>query len=169
VQVSRRIRAGQIVARNVGERRSCCLWNAPFFDPYAGWNARMTAALLGPFLEGTRAQGAYLSAPTFSLHVRPGCDSYQASAVLLAGIAAFPAPLARKLIGAGLGVAALQALNLGRLAVLLWTGVHHRTLFERMHLEILPAVFVVAALVLLLGWATWVRGSPAPPAVAASR
>ncbi len=140
------------------------LWHAPFFEPYAALNARLTAALLRPFLEGVQAQGGYLMAPTFSLQVRPGCDSYQASVVLLAGIIAFPAPLARKLIGAALGVACLLVLNLLRLAALLWTGIHHGALFARMHLEILPAVFVAAALFLLLSWALWARRAPASAA-----
>lgn len=134
------------------------LWHARFFDPYAELNARATAALLAPFLEGASAQGAYLVAPTFSLLVRPGCDSYQATAVLLAGVAAFPAPLARKLVGAAVGAGCLLALNLLRLGALLWTGVHHAALFQRMHIEILPAVFVGAALFLLLAWAMWARG-----------
>lgn len=138
------------------------LWSAPVFEPYAALNARLTAVLLGPFLEGTQAHGAVLSAPAYSIQVRPGCDGYQASAVLLAGILAFPAPRARKWIGATLGIALLLLLNLLRLAALLWTGVHHAALFQRMHLEILPAVFVGAALFLLLGWALWARGASGP-------
>ena len=136
------------------------LWYAPFFEPYAALNARLTAVLLRPFLEGTQALGGYLTTPTFGFQVRPGCDSYQATAVLFAGIVAFPAALARKLIGAAVGAVCLLVLNLLRLAALLWTGVHHGALFDRMHLEILPAVFVGTALFLLLTWAVWARGSP---------
>jgi len=136
------------------------LWSVPVFAPYAELNARWSAALLAPFLEGVRAQDGYLIAPAFSIQVRPGCDSYQASAVLLAGIVAFPAPLARKLIGAIVGSLCLLVLNLFRLATLQWTGSRHRALFDSMHLEILPAVFVGAALFLLLSWALWVRASP---------
>jgi exosortase/archaeosortase family protein len=137
------------------------LWHASLFEAYAGLNVRLTAALLRPFLAGTEATGPYLIAPAFSMQVRPGCDSFQASAVLFAGIFAFPAPLARKLAGAVIGGVALLVLNLLRLAVLLWTGVHHGALFQRMHLEVLPAVFVVAALFLLLAWALWARRAPA--------
>jgi exosortase/archaeosortase family protein len=133
------------------------LWHARWFTPYAEVNAYLTAVLLGPFLEGARASGEHLVSPTFSILVRPGCDSYQASAVLLAGIAAFPAALGRKLLGALVGVGCLMLLNLARLGALLWTGVHHRERFELMHLEVLPAVFVGASLLLLLGWALWAR------------
>jgi len=142
------------------------LWSGPLFDPYAALNARWTTALLAPFLDGARAEGAYLVTPTFSMQVRPGCDGFQASAVLLAGIVAFPATMRRKWIGALLGIGALLVLNLARLGVLLWTGVHARGSFQSMHLEILPAVFVGVALFLLLGWAVWARGAtercPAP-------
>jgi exosortase/archaeosortase family protein len=137
------------------------LWSEVLFAPYAELNARWSAVILGPFLEGAWAQDGYLMTPAFSIQVRPGCDSYQASAVLLAGIVAFPAPLARKLIGATVGSACLLVLNLLRLAMLQWTGSRHRALFESMHLEILPAAFVGAALFLLLSWALWARASPA--------
>ena len=92
--------------------------------------------------------------------VLPRCDSYQASAVLLAGILAFPAPLARKWIGAAVGVAFLMLLNLGRLVVLLWVSLEHPTLFQTMHFEVLPGVFLLVALGLWLGWMSWVRRAP---------
>lgn len=133
------------------------LWRERWFEPYAAWNARLTAWLLGPFVEGARAVGAVLVSPTYSIHVRPGCDAYQASVVLLAGVVAIPAARGRKWLGAGLGLACLLALNPLRLAALLWTGVHHPEHFERMHFEILPALYVAAALALWLGWALWAR------------
>lgn len=133
------------------------LWYQPWFAPYAELNARLTAFLLQPFLDEASASGAFLTAPGFSILVRPGCDAYQASAVLLAGITAFPAPRARKFYGALAGVAALLFLNLLRLAALLWTGIHHREHFELMHIEVLPALFVGVSLVLLLGWAVWAQ------------
>jgi exosortase/archaeosortase family protein len=133
------------------------LWKERWFAPYAAFNARAVAALLAPFLEGTRAAGGYLSHPSFNLQVRPGCDAYQASAVLLAGVVAFPARPGRKWIGAGVGLAMLSILNLFRIAILLWTGIHHPAQFETMHLEVLPLVFVASALAMLLGWALWAR------------
>lgn len=133
------------------------LQHGPWFAPYAEWNARLTAALLGPLLDDARAVGGSLVAPSFSISIRPGCDAYEASAVLVAGIVAFPAPLGRKWIGALVGVACLLAVNLLRLAALLWTGVHHPDLFEAMHLEILPIGIVAVSLGLLVGWALWAR------------
>jgi exosortase/archaeosortase family protein len=133
------------------------LWRNEWFAPYAAANAHATAWLLGPFEEGVQASGPLLISPAFSIQVRPGCDAYQAGAVLLSGILAFPAPAMVKLVGATLGLASLQVLNVLRLATLLWTGIHHRAQFERMHIEILPLVFVAASLALLLGWALWAR------------
>lgn len=133
------------------------LWRDAWFAPYAAANARGAAVLLTPFLDGVAAAGGVLASPEFSIQVRPGCDAYQAGAVLLAGVVAFPASPGQRLVGAILGSFCLQGLNLVRLAALLWTGIHRRTLFERMHLEILPLVFVAASLGLLFGWALWVR------------
>lgn len=132
------------------------LWHERWFTPYGALNARVVAAFLRPFLE-VEAMGEHLVSPTFSIAVRPGCDGYQASAVLLAGVLAFPASQKRKWLGAALGVAALLALNLLRLAALLWTGVHHPEHFELMHITVLPGLFVGVSLFLLLAWAHWAR------------
>ena len=132
------------------------LWHPAWFTPYAQLNARLAAALLRPFVE-VQAVDTYLVSSGFSINVRPGCDGYQASAVLLAGIFAFPASRSRKANGAAVGVGALLALNQLRLAALLWTGLHHGEHFELMHLQVLPAAITAAALVLLLSWATWAR------------
>ncbi len=138
------------------------LWREPIFRPYAGFNAKLAAAVLSPFVDGTTAQSGFLSAPGFAIQVRPGCDAYQASAVLLAGIAAFPASARKKLAGALVGVAALCLLNVVRLAAILLTGIHRPALFDAMHLEIMPGVFMVSALVLWLAWAQWTRARAAP-------
>jgi exosortase/archaeosortase family protein len=133
------------------------LWHPTWFEPYAVLNARLTALLAAPFVEDLQALGSSLVAPAFSILVRPGCDGYQASAVLLAGVAAFPAPRARKWIGAALGVGLLLALNPVRLGVLVWAGVHRPELFDLLHVEVLPALFVAAALAIMLAWALWAR------------
>ena len=133
------------------------LWYPTCFAPYAEWNARLVALLLTPFFDALQANGAYLATPAYTLQVRPGCDGYQAAAVLLAGVLAFPAPRARKWIGAVGGVTALLILNLLRIAALLWTGVHHPDQFELMHVQVLPGIFVAAALSLLFSWALWAR------------
>lgn len=133
------------------------LWQEAVFRPYAAWNATLTALCLGPFLDGVQATGNVISAPGFSISVRAGCDAYQAIAVFLAGVVAFPAPRSRKLWGALAGVVVLLALNLARLGALLWTGIHHPASFDLMHLEILPALYVAGALASLLGWIVWAR------------
>lgn len=133
------------------------LWHPAWFAPYAEINARLTAVLFGPFVDELQSRGAHLVSPRFNMLVRPGCDGYQASAVLLAGVLAFPATPARKWIGALAGVAGMLTLNLLRLGALLWTGIHHPAHFELMHIQILPGMFVGAALSLLLGWALWAR------------
>ncbi len=133
------------------------LWRDSWFAPYAAVNARLSAALLAPWIEGVQSLHGYLIAPTFSINVRPGCDAYQASAVLLAGIAAFPAPLVRKIAGAAAGIGVLLVLNLFRLGAILWTGIHRPGLFDTMHLEVLPAGLFFMALGLFLVWALWVK------------
>lgn len=133
------------------------LYRDTWFEPYAALNARVCAWVLAPFVEGVRASGAYLHASTFALDIRPGCDSYQSSAVLLAGIAAFPAPLRRKLVGVAAGVTILLLLNFARLGTMLLVCVRWPKAFDTLHLEVMPAILLFAALSLWLAWALWAR------------
>jgi len=137
------------------------LWRDALFAPYARFSAQLAALAFRPWVAGLQTLDSALVSAQFSIQVRPGCDSYQASAVLLAGIAAFPAPLGRKVVGALLGVSVLFVLNVARLGTILLVGIHRRELFDRMHLEILPGVFLFAALGLWLAWTSWVRPVPA--------
>lgn len=138
------------------------LWREAWFAPYARWNAAGTAWLFGPWVEGLRASASYLMLEGASIVVKPGCDAYQASAVLLAGIVAFPATARQRLLGAALGLVVLSGLNLLRLGTILLVLQHRPELFDRMHVEVLPGVFVLTALGLWLGWILWVRPRPRP-------
>jgi exosortase/archaeosortase family protein len=143
------------------------LYWAPIFDPFATFNARLCTLILGPFFESVSAEGLFLSArwslldpQEFKIAIRPGCDSFQASAVLLAGISAFPATWKERLIGAVVGLVFLFLLNLARLCLMLLVGLRHPSLFDTFHLEIMPVVFVASALAAWILWAMKV-GPPA--------
>jgi len=123
------------------------------FVPWATLNGRLCALLLAPFLEDVVSRGDILSAEGFSVQILRGCDSFQASAVLLAGVVAFPATWRERLVGAGLGLLFLFLLNLARLCIMLLVGLHKPSLFDMFHTQLMPIVFVLAALGAWMVWA----------------
>jgi len=123
------------------------------FVPWATLNGRLCALILAPFLDEVVSRGDILSTKGFSVQILRGCDSFQASAVLLAGIVAFPATWKERLVGAGLGLLFLFLLNVVRLCIMLLVGLHQRSLFDTFHTQIMPMVFVLAALGIWMLWA----------------
>ncbi len=140
------------------------LYLDPIFVPWATLNGKLCALILGPFLDNVTSNGDILGAEGFSVRILRGCDSFQASAVLMAGIVAFPATRNERLMGAGIGLTFLFLLNIVRLCIMLIVGIHHRTLFDTFHTQIMPVVFVVAALGAWMLWALKVGKPEAPSA-----
>ena len=78
--------------------------------------------------------------------------------VLLAGILAYPAPWKLKLVGLGVGVLAIQLLNLVRLVSLFYLGQWDIKWFEWAHLYLWQVLIMLDALVV---WMLWIRAIPA--------
>jgi exosortase H (IPTLxxWG-CTERM-specific) len=122
---------------------------------YLEVNARVAARLLGWLGEPTRAEGAVVVSPRFQVQIRRGCDALEPSALLAAAILAFPARWRLKLPGIVVGVAVLQALNLVRIISLYYTGVHFRSAFETLHVEVWQPLFVLFVAAVWAGWFVW--------------
>jgi exosortase H (IPTLxxWG-CTERM-specific) len=101
----------------------------------------------------------------FGVSIEPGCNGVEAMIVLLAAIAAFPAPWRYKLQGLLAGFLAIQALNLARIISLYYLGLWHPVLFEWAHLYIWQALIMLDALIVFL---VWVRFIPGPATTAAA-
>ncbi|MFZ2209097.1 MAG: exosortase H [Porticoccaceae bacterium] len=103
----------------------------------------------------------------FGVSIEPGCNGVEAMIVLLAAIAAFPAPLFYKLKGLLAGLVAIQVLNLARIISLFYLGLWNATLFEWAHLYIWQALIMLDALIVFLVWVRFIPGGnpagPAPP------
>ncbi len=101
----------------------------------------------------------------FAVSIQPGCNGIEASIVLIAAILAFPAPWKHKLIGLGVGLGAIQALNLVRIISLFYLGQWNMTYFEWAHLYLWQALIMLDALVVFV---IWVRFIPRATTTAAS-
>jgi exosortase H (IPTLxxWG-CTERM-specific) len=105
----------------------------------------------------------------FAISIEPGCNGIEAMIVLLAAIAAFPAPFIYKLKGLVWGLLAIQAMNLLRIISLFYLGQWSETLFDWAHLYIWQALIMLDALIVFLIWIRYLpkAANPALQEVAA--
>lgn len=90
----------------------------------------------------------------FGVAIMPGCNGVEACIILIAAMVAFPAPWWAKLIGLGIGILAVQAVNLLRIISLFYLGQWNREVFEFAHLYLWQALIMVDVLMV---WLLWVR------------
>ena len=130
-----------------------CVWIVGLFDPHA--------VAYGKILRSTTTN--------FAISIERGCNGVEAVIILVSAMLAFPAPWKNRLIGIGLGFAAIQVLNLVRIISLFYLGQWNRTWFDWFHLYLWQALIVLDALVAFLIWLRYLprRDAPQAPAVAA--
>jgi exosortase H (IPTLxxWG-CTERM-specific) len=93
----------------------------------------------------------------FAVSIEAGCNGVEATIVLVAAMLAFPAPWRHKLAGLGIGIAAVQGLNIVRVISLFYLGQWNRDVFEWAHLYVWQALIMLDVLIV---WLIWVRTLP---------
>lgn len=123
------------------------------FPAYLELNARVSGAVLNLLGEGVTVNGPNIIAATHMLSILRGCDAIEPTALLVAGVLAFPATWRRRLAGVVIGVLTLAALNLVRIITLYYIGLHAPKLFEVFHVDVWQIAFIFAAMLLWMVWA----------------
>jgi exosortase/archaeosortase family protein len=127
------------------------------FYSYLAANAWLASGILNLLGENSHVSEITIRSARFAITVRRGCDAIEPAWFYCAALLSFPAPLARKIAGLLAGAALLQVLNLVRIVSLYFIGLHYPRAFNPAHLEIWPAVFVLVAISLWVGWIGWTR------------
>ena len=122
-----------------------------------GMNADVVGALLRMLGEDVVVAGTTLSGAV-SLSIRRGCDVVECSELLVAAVIAFPAAARSRILGIGVALVLLQAINFVRLLVLYYVGKHAPGAFEWIHVEVLQVAMVLITLLLWSMWAARVTG-----------
>jgi exosortase/archaeosortase family protein len=133
---------------------------AGWFRGYLGAYARIVGGILSLFDPAVNVSGQVIGG-RFGFQIARDCDAMEANIIFVAGVMAFSASWRQRAIGllAGLGVIAL--LNVTRLCVMYFVGVHSQAMFEFVH-EYSGPILVAATFTLFLVWASWAK--PAAPA-----
>jgi exosortase H (IPTLxxWG-CTERM-specific) len=128
-----------------------------FVQPFTQGLVDITAFLIRPFDSRVIADGDILrfSDGLGAVQVLAGCNAVEVCALLAAAILAFPARFRDCLIGAGLGVLALQTVNLFRIITLLYLSRGSQEVFEFFHHYVWDAMIGLEGLLVFFFWARW--------------
>jgi len=132
---------------------------AYFVVPWTNTLAAVSAHAVTLFDPGVVATGKVLRSTGngFAVSIEAGCNGVEATIVLVAAIAAFPASWKYKLVGTAVGIAAVQGLNIVRVVSLFYLGQWSFAAFEWAHLYVWQALIMLDVLIV---WLVWVRTLP---------
>ncbi|EAQ97914.1 exosortase H [Congregibacter litoralis] len=125
---------------------------AAVIQPFTGWLADISAAIIMPFDEHVRASGRIISHTQtgFAVSIEAGCNGVEAAIVLIAGVLAFPAPMQRKVVAIFLGFLAIQVMNIARIISLFYLGQWNLDVFTWTHLYLWPVLIMLDVLVVFM-------------------
>lgn len=133
--------------------------------PFTEGITRISAASLRAIGQEAEVTGGTMIRTTgFIVDVKNGCNGIEAIILLIAAIGAYPAPLLHRLAGILLASIALQAINIFRIAMLVWLGAHYPQVFQTFHVAVWQTVIILISVVLFLFWSSRVG----PPRLADS-
>ncbi len=140
--------------------------NDGVIEPFTAGIARASAVLLNVLGQDVTLRGTIIQSPRFAVNIRNGCNGVETVLIFLSAVLAFPAAWRSRLIGLGLGVLAIQAVNLIRVAALFLTGVYFPSFFDASHTLVWQSLVILFGVVLWIFWASRfaapARGSGGP-------
>lgn len=133
-------------------------------EPLTGGIARLSGAVLNLLGQKVTMAGTIIRSPRFAVNIRNGCNGVEAMLIFLAAVLAFPASWKSRLAGLGLGIVAIQIVNLIRVVVLFLTGVYFPKIFDTSHTVIWQTIVILFGVMLWIYWANRFAAPPAEPA-----
>ena len=116
--------------------------------------ARASGALLDWIGQDVTLRGTVIENRRFAVNIRNGCNGVETVVIFVSAVLAFPAPWRARLVGLALGVVAIQAVNLVRVAALFLTGVYLPDFFKSSHTVVWQSVVILFGVLLWIFWAS---------------
>jgi len=137
--------------------------NDHVIEPFTGGIAKASGVVLGAIGQPVEREGTVLRNARFAVNIRNGCNGVEAMLIFLAAVLAFPASWKSRLTGLGLGILAIQLVNLIRVVALFLTGVYFPRIFDTSHTVIWQTIVILFGVMLWIFWANRFA-APAEPA-----
>lgn len=136
------------------------VFNTDFFYkyinvPFTSFIVKSSSFLINLFGGTSSVNGTNLSTPQFGINVVDGCNGIYATAILLAGIIAYPSTIKHKGLGILIGFWAIFALNLVRVISLLYLGQYFPSIFKEVHVFVWQPIIIIWAICVWYVW--WVK------------
>lgn len=122
-----------------------------FIDQITARPAAWAIDLIRPG-HGVEARGHSLVSSRGRLNILNGCEGLEALFLLAAAFVAYPFTLRARLLGLGLGIVLIFALNQARIVALWFAFLNDRALFGMLHGTVLPLALVAACLAYFLAF-----------------
>jgi exosortase H (IPTLxxWG-CTERM-specific) len=134
-------------------------------EPFTAGVARASGVGLNLLGQDVTLRGTIIQGRRFAVNIRNGCNGVEAMLIFLAAVLAFPASWRSRLLGLGLGIAAIQVVNLVRVIALYLTGVYFPKLFDASHTVIWQSIVILFGVLLWILWANrWAAPTASTPA-----
>ena len=127
--------------------------NNHVIEPFTAGIAQVSGAVLDLIGQNVTMQGTIIRNARFAVNIRNGCNGVEAMLIFLAAVLAFPASWRSRLLGLGIGILAIQAVNLVRVVVLFLTGVYFPSLFDASHTVVWQTLVILSGVLLWIFWA----------------
>ena len=138
--------------------------NDQVIEPFTAGIARVSGAVLDLIGQDVTMQGTVIRNSRFAVNIRNGCNGVEAMLIFLAAVLAFPASWRSRVLGLGLGIVAIQVVNLIRVVALFLTGIYFPSVFEASHTVVWQTLVILSGVLLWIFWANRVA-APAPARV----
>ena len=123
-------------------------------DPFTAFIAFCSSKILNLLGTWTSVSGTNLSSQDFGINIVDGCNGVFATAILLAGVIAYPSRIKAKMIGILIGIPAIFIINQLRVISLFYLGRSHPTVFEEVHVYVWQPIIIIFAIFV---WDSWAR------------
>lgn len=130
-----------------------------WYESYLSLNAHCSASLVRILGVEVDASERTLVVGNRVVKIVRNCDAIEPAAFFVIAVLLFPASRMRKTVGLVAGVLLIEALNVLRIASLLFSLQYYPVWFEQLHLRVWPAAMILFILAFWALWALWALGS----------
>lgn len=131
-----------------------------FVQPFTTLLATISISLIHLFDDNVMSYGViiYNTVNQFAVSIEAGCNGIEASIILFSAIMTFPRSWKSRLLGVGIGLISLHAVNIVRIISLFYLGQWNMTAFEWAHLYLWQALIMLDVFIVFLLWLRFGRG-----------
>jgi exosortase H (IPTLxxWG-CTERM-specific) len=127
--------------------------NDQVIEPFTAGIAHASGATLRALGQDIHMRGTMILSDRFSVNIRNGCNGVEAMLIFFSAVLAFPATWGSRLAGLGLGLVAIQVINLVRVVALYLTGAYLPRFFDASHTVVWQTIVILFGVLLWIFWA----------------